>query len=215
MAGTTVDEDNVVYKTLQKSINEAGFEFSLEAVLELGAGKEKYQAIVDILSSVNNLPNLSEKADHIYKAFLKYLQTAYDQLEVKGQPAAELVFESLKAKGIKVVLNTGYNRQTAQLLLDKLHWNIGDQIDFLVTADDVERGRPHPDMIHQAMEEFRIESSDLIIKIGDSIIDIEEGKAAGCGVTVGITTGAHTRSQLGQANPDYIIDSLEAVLDLI
>jgi len=29
MAGTTVDEDNVVYKTLQKAINESGFNFSM------------------------------------------------------------------------------------------------------------------------------------------------------------------------------------------
>ena len=28
MAGTTVDENNVVYKTLQKTINAAGYNFS-------------------------------------------------------------------------------------------------------------------------------------------------------------------------------------------
>jgi len=33
MAGTTVNENNLVYKTLQKAINEAGFDFTLEQVL--------------------------------------------------------------------------------------------------------------------------------------------------------------------------------------
>ena len=54
MAGTTVDEDNVVYKTLQSEINKAGFSFSLEQVLAEGAGKEKRQAIKDILLPLNN-----------------------------------------------------------------------------------------------------------------------------------------------------------------
>ncbi|MBC7424794.1 MAG: HAD family hydrolase, partial [Ferruginibacter sp.] len=49
MAGTTVNEDNVVYKTLRKAINEAGFNFTLGQVLEQGAGKEKLQAIKSIL----------------------------------------------------------------------------------------------------------------------------------------------------------------------
>jgi beta-phosphoglucomutase-like phosphatase (HAD superfamily) len=49
MAGTTVNENNVVYKTLRKSINEAGFDFTLDHVLAEGAGKEKFQAIRDIL----------------------------------------------------------------------------------------------------------------------------------------------------------------------
>ena len=39
MAGTTVNENNVVYKTLQKAINEAGYNFTLEKVLAEGAGK--------------------------------------------------------------------------------------------------------------------------------------------------------------------------------
>ena len=44
MAGTFINEDNVVYKTLQKAINQGGYPISREYVLEHGAGKEKHQA---------------------------------------------------------------------------------------------------------------------------------------------------------------------------
>lgn len=37
MAGTTVDEDNVVYKTLQKAINETGLKLAQQQVLAEGA----------------------------------------------------------------------------------------------------------------------------------------------------------------------------------
>ena len=45
MAGTTVNEDNIVYKTLQKSLNLHGVAVDLNHVLLHGAGKEKFQAI--------------------------------------------------------------------------------------------------------------------------------------------------------------------------
>ena len=41
MAGTTVNEDNLVYKTVQKVINDEGFAIELDQVLLNGAGKEK------------------------------------------------------------------------------------------------------------------------------------------------------------------------------
>ena len=41
MAGTTVDEDNVVYKTLQEAIVKHSIPVTLEEVLSHGAGKEK------------------------------------------------------------------------------------------------------------------------------------------------------------------------------
>ena len=39
MAGTTVNENNLVYHTLLLTIIQHGFEFTLEDVLEYGAGK--------------------------------------------------------------------------------------------------------------------------------------------------------------------------------
>src|SRR5579862_7223931 len=81
MAGTTVDEDNVVYKTVQKAINEAGFNLTLEQVLAQGAGKEKLQAIKDILSTytANTDPYL---ANNIYKSFIAQLGEAYRVLNI-------------------------------------------------------------------------------------------------------------------------------------
>lgn len=214
MAGTTVDEDNVVYKTLQKVINNAGYNFSLKQVLEVGAGKEKLQAIKDILqlaakASEENLP------ENLYAIFDKELAAAYNTIDIKPQPGALEVFKALQQKNIVVVLNTGYNKTTAQSLLNKLNWKEGEQIDGLITATDVQKNRPLPDMIQLAMKQFFITNANDVAKVGDSIIDIEEGKNAGCGLSIGITTGAHTNAQLITANPDYIINHLMELLPLL
>jgi len=214
MAGTTVNENNVVYKTLQKAINEKGFDFSLNQVLQEGAGKEKLQAIKSVLSVYGDI-NDEVLANSIFQNFIKLLESAYDTMEILQQDNTAEVFAELKKNGILVVLNTGYNSQTANSLINKLGWVKGEHFNGLVTASDVKNNRPQPDMILLAMNQFDITDAQQVIKVGDSTIDIEEGRNAGCKFNIGITTGAHTKEQLVLANPDFILDNLLELLPIV
>jgi phosphonatase-like hydrolase len=212
MAGTTVDENNVVYKTLHAAIVDAGVAVTLDDVLFHGAGKEKLQAIKDVLVAAQAV-HVDAKA--IYDQFVVLLASAYSHLDVTPCSNAETVFALLKKQEIKVVLNTGYNRATATDLLRKLNWTIGEDIDLLVTASDVSNNRPAPDMIDYAIRHFNIENPASVVKVGDSAIDIEEGKNAGCGKTFGVTTGAQTKEQIAVANPTAVLDDLLELMDKI
>jgi len=212
MAGTTVDENNVVYKTLHAAIVNAGIPVALDDVLLHGAGKEKLQAIKDVLASQHHE---TAHAQEIYNYFIIALENAYQNLEVTPCSNAETVFALLKKQEIKVVLNTGYNRATATGLLSKLSWIEGEDIDLLVTASDVSNNRPAPDMIDYAIKHFAITDPTTVVKVGDSAIDIEEGKNAGCGKTFGVTTGAQTREQIQVAGPTAVVDDLLEILDKI
>lgn len=217
MAGTVVNEDNVVYKTVQKAINKVGYSVSLEYVLKEGAGKEKHQAIKDILNKIKKEEgiDLGVSSNEIFKNFEVMLDMAYKQLDVKPYEGLEMLMAELKQRGIKIALNTGYNKKMADFLLDKMNWKKGIQYDLLVTADDVQNGRPAPDMILKAMERLNISKPENVIKIGDSAIDIEEGKDAGCGYTIAVTTGAQNYDQLSLANPDHILNDLTKLIDII
>ena len=212
MAGTTIDEDNVVYKTLQKAINLSGRKVELDFVLRHGAGKEKHQAIKDILEAMGEA---GVESHAIFSEFKTLLEKAYLDLEVRPYQGVEALLLTLKTHHIKVVLNTGYDRSTAQLLLDKLRWEQGRHYDFCVTSDDVEQARPAADMILKAMELTGIKDSSLVLKAGDSISDIEEGKNAGCGLVIGVTTGAHNAEQLNSAVPSYVLNALNDLLEYI
>ncbi len=214
MAGTTVDEDNVVYKTVRAAINAAGYSFTQDQVQTAGAGKEKAQAIRDVLALDGNEHSDQEVAA-IFADFKQRLAGAYADLDVREQPAATEVFAALRSRGIKVVLNTGYDRATAESLVNKIGWTIGNQIDALVTASDVVNGRPAPDMIHQAMQLAGVESPQSVAKIGDSQIDIQEGQNAGCGMTFGITTGAQEEALLLESKPTAVLHSLTELLDVL
>lgn len=211
MAGTTVNEDNLVYKTVQKAIASTGLDVSLEECLAYGAGKEKRQAIVDILSAQQRSGSLKAEydidsgADTAFATFQILLADAYCADTICAFDGMNDFFRALRAKGTHVVLNTGYNRLTAEKIINIIGWKEGEDIDGLITADDVKNGRPHADMIQLAMRQSGIDDSAFVLKAGDSAIDIEEGKNAACGITVGVLSGAQNRAQLSVAQPDKIV----------
>ncbi|KQS88824.1 HAD hydrolase-like protein [Chryseobacterium sp. Leaf394] len=205
MAGTTVDEDNVVYKTLTKAVNDYGYEVILDKVLEICAGMEKAEAIKNLLE---NIGGNTDDTEAIFESFSDDLAVAYENLNVKPIAGTEEFLLKVKSTGRKVVLNTGYTQKIAQQLLTKLNWKSGVHYDALITADDVSESRPSPEMIVLAMKKFGITDPKEVLKAGDSAIDIQEGKNAGCGVTIAVLSGAQTRAQLELAMPDHILNNL-------
>ena len=214
MAGTTVNENNVVYKTVRAAINDAGHQFTQVQVQKAGAGKEKSQAIRDVLA-LDGEKHSDQEVATIFASFKAKLAEAYQTLNVTEQPGSSTVFAKLREQGIRVVLNTGYDRATAGHLVRKIGWVIGEDIDDLITASDVNNGRPAPDMIQLAMQRTGVELPERVAKIGDSVIDIEEGKNANCGMTFGITTGAQTETQLRTADPTHLVHSLSQMLEIL
>ena len=214
MAGTAINEDNVVYKTLAQALQQYGFEVPLEMVLELGAGKEKRQAIVDILASMLPQPASDEQVNRIHAAFQQLLDRAYEENPMSVFEGVAKLLPILRAHDIKVGFNTGYQREVAELILAKVGLTVGVDLDVLVTATEAQRGRPAPDMIDLVCEQVNVPAAQSL-KVGDSAIDIEEGRNAGVALAVGITTGAQTREQLQQAGPDAVIDDMMELLSVL
>ncbi len=214
MAGTVVNEQNIVYKTLHYALFNNGYsQISLADVLKDGAGKEKLKAIQDLMIKADGFLDL-EKSHTIYVQFQSQLEHNYAIMEINEQPNATKLFHYLKSKGVKVALNTGYNSEIATMLIKRLKWEIGRDIDALVTADDAQNHRPEPDMIIKAAEICKVALSHTA-KVGDSAIDIYEGRNAKCAINIGVTTGAQTREQLSVANPDYIFDDLWQISEIV
>ena len=214
MAGTTINEDNLVYKLMHQMLVNDGYDCTLEMVLALGAGKEKRQAFKDLLIDLGVFAP-DNIAKRLHESFQLNLVEAYQSMDVKPMPYAERIFDELKNRNIKVVLNTGYDANIASLLLEKLNWHVGQTIDAVITASDVANSRPNPDMIFLAMQNMEINEAAFVVKVGDSITDIEEGKNAGCGLTIGITTGAQDEEILLMAAPDFIIHGLDQILSIV
>lgn len=212
MAGTTIDEDNVVYKTLTNAVTDYGYEVSLDKVLSTCAGMEKLEAITSLLREINGN---EEDAPAIFENFSSQLKESYRNLEVKPINGTEDFLLKMKAKNKKIVLNTGYTSEIAHQLLNKLNWMENVHFDALITADDVSESRPSPEMINLAMKKFNITEADKVLKAGDSVIDVEEGKNAGCGLTIAVLSGAQSRTELEKAEPDYILKTISEAENIL
>ena len=96
MAGTSVDEGNVVYHTLHKAIEKKCPSITFEDVLKWGAGKEKLQAIRETLAATHIQLN-EETIQEIFKDFLDLLDKAYENLIVVPTKNTERLFKELRA----------------------------------------------------------------------------------------------------------------------
>ena len=76
------------------------------------------------------------------------------------------------------------------------HFGLDGRVDAYISSEQVSMGRPAPYMIHHLMEECDIPSVSNVAKIGDTMNDMREGKNAGCGLTIGVLTGAEKKEKL-------------------
>ena len=215
MAGTTVKDKNYVGVAFQNAMDKYGYLVAIENINPI-MGYEKPLAIKMMLDKYepDRLKITAKLINSIHSEFvasmLKFYETSHDIVPL---PHVEETFLKLREAGIKVALDTGFSRDIADVIIGRLGWE--DKIDFLVASDEVEHGRPYPDMIEKIKVALKIESSDVIAKVGDTEVDINEGINSGCKYVIGITTGAFTREQLVPYNPTHIIDDISEVLQIV
>jgi phosphonoacetaldehyde hydrolase len=96
---------------------------------------------------------------------------------------------ALRVRGLRIGTTTGYFRQAAELAYAAAAEQ-GYVPDCNFNPDDVPAGRPAPWMVFRAMEATGVYPPRCVVKVGDTIPDIEEGLAAGTWSVGVISTGS-------------------------
>lgn len=210
IAGTTVVDKDFVSIAFVEAFLNVGIDLSVEEVKPI-MGFKKTEAIEMVLKEkqVKYDEELISRINHNFEFIM--VQFYATSKEIEPLPGVEEFFNFCIDRDVKVALNSGFPRKIVDVILDRLGWSENGLVQFTITSDEVEAGRPSPYMINAIMEKFIIQDSAEVLKIGDTIVDIEEGRNARCGMVVGITTGSFTRDQLEKFAPDAIIDN---ILDL-
>ena len=91
----------------------------------------------------------------------------------------------LRSQNIKIGTTTGYLRSMMEVLAPEAE-RFGYIPDSIVCSDDVPGGRPYPWMCYQNALQLGVYPMQAMIKVGDTIPDIEEGVNAGMW-SVGLT----------------------------
>lgn len=99
----------------------------------------------------------------------------------------------------KAVITNTPRSCTAQITKN---FGLDSFFNFILTSDDVKRGKPSPEIVFKALERFNLKADDVIL-IGDTKSDIEAAEKADVRV-IGMRIDA-----------DYRVESLSEILDLI
>jgi phosphonatase-like hydrolase len=210
MAGTTVNEGGIVYKTLYNTIK--GYDIYIKPDdMKNWYGVNKTEVLQHFINTDNEYKDNETILPQMLDSFKKNLKKSYfeDKSVKLMDPGLPDLFNSFRERGIKIALNTGYSVDIQEALLDTL--NMRDFTDGYISSESVPHGRPEPFMIQELMTRFDINESNQVVKIGDSINDILEGKNAGCFKSIGVLSGAESKEKLLDAGADLVIDS---VMDL-
>jgi phosphonatase-like hydrolase len=207
LAGTTVKDNNDVAKALQAAFSSNELFVNIEDINPL-MGYNKPTAIQMILEN-KGMDFNEDLITEIHECFVNEMLDFYEyDPEVKAMDGAEDLFFFLKEKGVFIGLNTGFSREIALAIISRFQWMERGLVDDFIGSDEVPEGRPYPYMIAELKDRLGITEEDSVIKVGDTVVDVQEGKNAGCDYIISVTTGAASREELEREQPTHIVDSL-------
>lgn len=152
----------------------------------------------------------AEKMEEMVKVYRKFNHEQHDLLVTEFETVFETI-KTLKEKGYKLGIVTTKIRTTVNmgLKLTKL-----DQFfDVVVTLDDVDHAKPHPEPVLKALEQLG-SIPEQAIMVGDNHHDIVAGQNAGT-KTAGVSWSIKGREYISSYNPDYLLEKMSDLLPII
>lgn len=161
--------------------------------------------------------------DDYYKGAIDYweakelrTQHVYKIRETEGIPVKKGVkdiFEYIRNNGLKCAVATSTRRESAEKTLHKI--GVWDYLDAVVYGDEVEHGKPEPDIFLRAAKAIGISSSEAVV-VEDSINGIKAGYAAGMRVvhipdTIAIDDDIRKLTYMVCADLNGLIDVVESI----
>ncbi len=212
-AGTTVDFGcfapvNVFIDIFQK----AGINVTMSEAREpMGMLK------IDHIRAMLSMPRISKlwkerygrdfNEDDVNDLYNKFEPALMESLSNYTDPIPGVIntVQALKEDGLKIGSTTGYTSKMMDIVVPNA-LKKGYQPDFYITADDTNSyGRPYPYMIFRNMEKLKLSSTRQVVKVGDTVSDIQEAINAGIwsvGVIIGSSLMGLSKEEFEQLSPD-------------
>lgn len=211
MAGTTVEDAGQVPAAFTAALERYGMSVSAEA-LRAVRGASKRAAIRQLIEQQpSSTPaEVTAQTEVVFAEFRQQLLQAFARTGLRPVDGAGETFAWLRRQGVKVALNTGFDRETVSMILETLGWD-HTVVDAVVCGDDVSQGRPAPYLIFRAMETTGAQSVHRVAVVGDTVLDLQAGYNAGVHWNIGVLSGAHSEAQLKQAPHTHLLPSVAAL----
>ena len=150
-----------------------------------------------------------ESAEEMVKTYVEYNLVHHDRM-VRAYPGVPEMVHALAARGARLGIVTSKMKPHAERGLRVA--GLDGAFEVIVGADDVTRGKPHPEPVLLALALCGRAANESVF-VGDAVHDIEAGNAAGVR-TAAATWGPFTREALERSGPTFWLERPEDVLRL-
>lgn len=208
MDGTLVDNMSYHTEAWLALFKNFGIDMDADEFLRYTAGKTNPEILREIIGkhlSEDEIEVLSNMKEEYYrKIYLPFL---------KMTPGLLHFLHNAKAKGIPMAVATAAGKENIRFVLSGL--NIGGFFQAVIGADDIEKGKPDPEIFLKSARKLRVEPSKCIV-FEDSPNGVEAARRAGMQAV--LLTTSHQPEELGDqpalilAVSDFTAEDLRAVL---
>ena len=122
-------------------------------------------------------------------------------------PGIREVLAYLKSRGVQCWVVTGSGQRS---LLDNLRKTFPDTFTGVISAFDVQHGKPHPEPYLKAWERCGFAKNECMV-VENAPLGVRAGKAAGL-FTAAVNTGILPDSALWEENADIVLPDMHALL---
>jgi len=206
--GTLLDNNEVHYNAWKKYLKDNGKEISDEDFKENISGRTNQDA-------VEHIYNKKMSQEEAEKYYLKKEEIYREMFEpdIKAISGLEKFLEDLQKHNITMAIATSGIQVNIDFMFE--HVPIKKYFEKVINANDIENGKPDPEIFLKTAEELDVPAENCIV-FEDSIAGVQAGKAAGMKVVALTTT--HTNEELSEADlviKDYTEINYEKLTSII
>ena len=167
--GTLIDTEKVYFRFWKEASKFFGHELSDEEALNMRS--------LESVSGRAFLESLGLDYDKVRNKRIELMKEYYSHHEIEIKPYAKEFLKYLKSLNKRIYIVTANKIEKARNIIDQIHFE--NYIDGVISAKDVMRGKPFPDVFVFACQQVKKEPWEVIV-FEDSPNGLKASYKAGC-----------------------------------
>lgn len=200
--GTLIDAYQAIIKSFNYTMQKLNYPLQADAVIRSAVGWGDANLLKPFIDTKDLRKALIIYRSHHKVALLRY---------VRLFPHVRRLLRYLKAKGYKLAIAS--NRPTRFSWIIIKHLKLKIYFDYVLCADKLSYGKPHPEILHKIMQRFSV-VPDESLYVGDMAIDAKAAHRAGIKAVI-VTTGSSTIKEIKKEKPYKIIRRIIEFLKIL
>jgi len=164
-----------------------------------------------LVESCKNDPKNGSKYEKLCSKLGFFLEEALYNYDERLYPPCKNILDTLrklKNDGYHLALLSNRRKSSVEKILGAL--SLKDLFEKIEAPDSDE---PEIKEVNHLLQYFKVQKDETIF-VGDSSLDIKSGKEFGL-ITIGVLSGMGTLRMLKKAEPDYIINDVSEIYEII